>query len=121
MTDRSKLLALAEAVAASTSQEAEREELGVQVMEALEIASYITDDGDPCLSMDGAVAIVPKGWGWLVSQPNEMAMASGLLKEDTPVMGEVQYGCDQRFTVAAATPALALCAAALRAQAEALS
>lgn len=68
-------------------------------------------------SLDAAMTLVPEGWGWLVSQPNEKAIASGLLKERTPVMGEVQYGCDQRFTVAAATPALALTAAALRAHA----
>ena len=68
-------------------------------------------------SLDAAMTLVPEGWGWLVSQPNEKAIASGLLKKDTPVMGEVQYGYDQRYTVAAATPALALTAAALRARA----
>lgn len=72
-------------------------------------------------SLDAAMTLVPKGWGWLVSQPNEKAIASGLLKKDTPVMGEVQYGCDRRYTVAAATPALALCAAALRAHAARLT
>lgn len=69
------------------------------------------------LSVDDAAKLVPVGWGWLVSQPNAKALASGLLKERTPVMGEVQYGCDHRYAVAAATPALALCAAALRARA----
>lgn len=68
-------------------------------------------------SLDAAMTLVPEGWGWLVSQPNEKAIASGLLKERTPVLGEVQYGCEQRYAVAAATPALALCAAALRARA----
>ena len=68
-------------------------------------------------SLDAAMTLVPEGWGWMVSQPNAKALASGLLKERTPVMGEVQYGCDQRYAVAAATPALALCAAALRARA----
>lgn len=66
-------------------------------------------------SLDAATTLVPEGWGWLVSQPNAKALASGLLKERTPVLGEVQFGCDHRHTVAAATPALALCAAALRA------
>ncbi len=73
--------------------------------------------GEVTASLDAAMTLVPAGWGWLVSQPNAKALASGLLKERTPVMGEVQYGCDQRFAVAAATPALALCAAALRARA----
>ncbi len=76
--------------------------------------------GDPrryTASLDAALTLVPEGWGWLVSQPNAKALASGLLKMRTPVMGEVQYGCDQRFAVAAAAPALALCAAALRARA----
>lgn len=68
-------------------------------------------------SLDAAMMLVPEGWGWLVSQPNAKALASGLLKERTPVMGEVQYGIDHRHTVAAATPALALCAASLRARA----
>jgi hypothetical protein len=68
-------------------------------------------------SLDAAMTLVPESWGWMVSQPNAKALSSGLLKERTPVMGEVQYGCDQRYAVAAATPALALCAAALRARA----
>lgn len=68
-------------------------------------------------SLDAAMSLVPEGWGWLVCQPSEKAIASGLLKERTPVMGEVQYGCDHRYAVAAATPALALVAASLRARA----
>lgn len=68
-------------------------------------------------SLDAAMLLVPEGWGWLVSQPNEKAIASGLLKKRTPVMGEVQYGCDHRYAVAAATPALALVAVSLRARA----
>lgn len=117
MTDRGKLLALAEAVAASNPEEAERDELGVQVMEALEIASYITDDGDPCLSMDGAIAIVPKGWEWgcgfkdATGQPWAWA---GLPRD-----GRADW--DPMIPNNAATPALALTAAALRAQAEALA
>lgn len=71
-------------------------------------------------SLDAAMTLVPEGWGWLVSQPNAKAIASGLLKRDTPVMGEVQYGCDLRFAMAAATPALALTAASLRALAASL-
>lgn len=73
--------------------------------------------GNYTASIDAAMTLVPKGWGWLVSQPNAKAIASGLLKERTPVLGEVQYGIDHRHTVAAATPALTLCAAALRARA----
>lgn len=65
-------------------------------------------------SLDAVMTLVPEGWGWLVSQPTEKAIASGLLKQRTPVLSEVQYGCDLRFAVAAATPALALCVAALR-------
>jgi hypothetical protein len=69
------------------------------------------------VSLDAAVALVPEGWGWMLSQPNERAVASGLLKAWAPVMGEVQYGCDHRHAVACATAALALVAAALRARA----
>lgn len=69
-------------------------------------------------SLDAAVKVVPEGWGWSVNQPNAKALASGLFKERTPIMGEVQFGCDHRFAVACATPALALCAAALRARAQ---
>lgn len=68
-------------------------------------------------SIDHAMTLVPEGWGWMVSQPNERAIASGLLKAWAPVMGEVQYGCDNRHAVACATPALALLAASLRARA----
>lgn len=69
-------------------------------------------------SLDAAMSLVPEGWGWLVSQPNAKALASGLLKERMPVLGEVQYGCDHLYAVAAATPALALVSAALRARAQ---
>ena len=67
-------------------------------------------------SLDAAMTLVPEGWGFNVSQPNEKAIDSGLLRTDSPCMAEVQYGGDQRFIVAASTPALALCAAALKAQ-----
>lgn len=78
-------------------------------------ATFLGDD--PTASLDAAMTLVPEGWGWNISNPNERAIASGLLKERTPVRGEVEYGFDQRYIVAAATSALALCAAALRARA----
>ena len=67
-------------------------------------------------SIDAAMTLVPEGWGWNISQPNARALASGLLKKRTPCSGEVQNGCEDRYAVAGATPALALCAAALRAR-----
>lgn len=65
---------------------------------------------------DAALCLVPEGWGWNVSQPNAKAIASGLLKEETPVRGEVENGFEQRFIVAGETPALAIAQAALRAK-----
>lgn len=63
-----------------------------------------------------ALMLVPDGWGWNVSWPNIKARESGLLLVDAPCQGEAQFGYDRRFIVAAATPALAICAAALRAR-----
>lgn len=68
---------------------------------------------------DAAMCLVPEGWGWNVSQPNAKAIASGLLKEHTPVRGEVENGFEQRFIVAAETPAHALLAACLKAKEQA--
>lgn len=65
---------------------------------------------------DAALMLVPEGWGWNVSQPNAKAIASGLLKEETPVRGEVENGFEQRFIVAGETPALAIAQAAIRAK-----
>lgn len=71
----------------------------------------------PCYtaSLDAAMYLVPDGWGWNISWPNIKARTSGILREDAPCQGEVQLGGDQRYIVAAATPALALTAASLRA------
>jgi len=68
---------------------------------------------------DAAMCLVPEGWGWNVSQPNAKAIASGLLKEHTPVRGEVENGSEQRFIVAGETPAYALLAACLKAKEQA--
>lgn len=68
---------------------------------------------------DAAMLLVPEGWGWNVSQPNAKAIASGLLKEHTPVRGEVGNGSEQRFIVAGETPAHALLAACLKAKEQA--
>jgi len=67
MSKREELLALARLLEAATPADAEREDLGVQVNEALDIAGYITDDGDPCLSVDAAMTLIPEGWFWQFS------------------------------------------------------
>lgn len=69
-------------------------------------------------SIDAAMTLVPDGYGWSVSQPNATALASGLLKKNTPVTAEVQHGIGSRYVVAGATPAIALCIAALKARAQ---
>jgi len=127
MASEAELLALADRVA-NASNPVEVVQLNGQLLRTLGWTSDATNVYDPAgerrsgipsytLSVDDAEKLVPSGWGWLISKPNAKALASGLLKEHTPVMGEVQYGCDHRYAVAAATPALALCAAALRARA----
>lgn len=139
MTDKNELLALADRAEAATGPDRELDALiasiariGTEHEWAYKYPTWVASkDGRVHLekngpsfaaapytrSLDAAMTLVPEGWGWLVSQPNAKAIASGLLKERTPVMGEVQYGIDHRYTVAAATPSLSLCAAALRARA----
>lgn len=117
MTDLMELASRVEA-----GEGADRE-LDADVFCALGLAPFVEGAYDAyrapayTASLDAAMSLVPQGWGWNVSQPNDRAIASGLLKERTPVHGEVQYGCDHRYAVAAATPALALTAACLRARA----
>lgn len=119
MKDAATLLALADKVAALTGPD---REVDAEIADAIHWDDPIVHEDDARLMpftvfIDAAVMLVPEGWGWLVSQPNAKAIASGLLKRDTPVRGEVQNGIDRRFTVAAATPALALTEAALKARA----
>lgn len=59
---------LIERIEAATPESAEREELGVAINEALDIASYITDDGDPTQSIDAALTLVPEGWRFGIEQ-----------------------------------------------------
>ena len=54
-----ELRALAARVEVTPREQAEAQELGVLVNEALGIASYITDDGDPVLSVDAASTLFP--------------------------------------------------------------
>lgn len=93
---------------------AEREELGVAINEALGIASYITDDGDPTQSLDAAMTLLPgPDWEWsLEVQAGHLYFAS-----EEQMVAIVKIGDPLRgWESTAATPALALCAASLRAR-----
>jgi len=110
--DAAEIVRLADQVEQWTSEEAERFELGVDVNEALGIASYITEDGDPCLSVDGAIAIVPEGYDFAISREG----GSGFSAQVMP------NGCDAfdwrtGISSRARSMAMALTAAALRARA----
>lgn len=118
---------LIERIEAATPESAEREELGVAINEALDIASYITDDGDPTQSIDAALTLVPEGWRFGIEQagsydgsPKDEAWCWPYESNFDPDWQSGQQGYrdapdgTQGF---AATPALALCAAALKARA----
>lgn len=92
----------------------EAEALGVEINEALEIASYIIDVGNPVLSIDAVVlSLLPSGWDWRVGHSTLYAgWASLNAKHPDHCDWE-----DQTFAKAA-TPALALTAACLRALAQ---
>jgi hypothetical protein len=67
--------------------------------------------GNYTASIDAAVRLVPEGWCWTINtfgEPNDSASAYVLAETGKMVRPERQY---------IATPALALCAAALRARA----
>jgi len=123
MTEATTASALVELAARCEAAEGPDRKLDLAVALAIRgqaINGVINVSARYTASIDAAMSLVPEGWGWLVSQPNAKALASGLLKKRTPVLGEVQYGYDRRHSVAAATPALALTAAALRARAATL-
>lgn len=108
---------LVERIEAATPESAEREYLGIAVNEALGIASYITDDGDPTQSIDAAMTLVPTEpyaelrpgqWWWMIEAwPNEKTAHVAYENGDSGI---------PEFSGKGATPALALCAAALRAR-----
>ncbi len=107
---------LIERIEAASAESAERDELGIAINEALDIASYITDDGDPTQSIDAALTLVPKD-SWI-----EIKGPRKYLNIPTPVpaawSAEVSRWDHEGQGVGwAATPALALCAAALKARA----
>jgi hypothetical protein len=83
------------------------ESLGVRINEALGIASYITDDGNPVASLDAAMTLVPEGCDWLINGRYNFAQ----VWEAKETGRDGSWKCER-----AATPALALCAAALRAR-----
>ncbi|KQM37984.1 hypothetical protein [Sphingomonas sp. Leaf10] len=123
MTDRSKLLALAETVEKLTGPSVH---VDADIRDALKLPSDYSVDwrgwgvdeaGKPIerakafpytASLDAAMALVPEGWEWNV-------WGSGYCR----IMHPQTHRNDKDGR--SCTPALALCAAALRAQAEALS
>lgn len=100
-------------IEAATAESAEREELGIAINEALDIASYITDDGDPTQSIDAALTLVPDGFEWCL----EYQAGHHVSCESECMIAIAKLG-DPCFDweATAATPALALCAAALKAR-----
>jgi hypothetical protein len=99
---------LIERIEAATPESAEREELGIAINEALDIASYITDDGDPTQSIDAAVTLVPDGYSFNLGND---------VKPWAHIWFDVPAYDGKPYEGRAATPALALCAAALKARA----
>lgn len=95
-----------ERVERATPESAEREELGIAINEALGIASYITDDGDPTQSIDAAVTLVPEGHSFNLG--NDVRPWAHIWFDVPAYDGKPYEG-------RAATPALALVAASLRA------
>jgi hypothetical protein len=114
-TDRDTLLALAERVERATAMEAEHQDIGVEVNEVLGIASYITEDGDPCLSVDGAIAIVPSGYDYAISREGDAAFAAQVMPNGCDAF-DWRTGLSSR----ARTMSTCLTAAALRARAASL-
>lgn len=111
MTD---LDALIERVEAASAESAERDELGIAINEALDIASYITDDGDPTQSIDAALTLLPgPDWEWSL----EVQAGHHVSRESECMIAIAKVGDPMRgWESTAATPALALCAAALKAR-----
>lgn len=88
-------------------------DLAVDINTHFEIASYITDDGDPTASIDAAVALAERvlpGWVWGVSQHGDALLYRKSGNED---------GYDLKIKEGKSKPpAIALCIAILRAAKE---
>ena len=100
---------LIEKIEAATKESAERDDLGVAINEALGIASYITDDGDPTQSIDAAATLIPVGHSFNLG--NDVRPWAHIWFDVPAYDGKPYEG-------RASTPALALCAAALKARAQ---
>lgn len=122
MTDRSKLLALAEAVAQAKGRDVP---LNHEVGSAMHGLGWHPAD---CLldftgSIDGAARVVPQGWYWMAGD-RDRSSPRAYVENGAPAFEgmSARRNPDRRwFEVTAATPALALLSSALRAQAEALA
>lgn len=118
MTDRSKLLALAEAVAQAKGRDVP---LNHEVGSAMHGLGWHPAD---CLldftgSIDGAARVVPQGMDWSAgTQPD---LGDGKIGWGNVSPGGVAFPAAAEINAEAATPALALLSSALRAQAEALA
>lgn len=105
MANRDELLALASRVAAATEGSRELDkEIGL-MPSVLNVRHHYTR------SLDAALALVPEGWNRRLSEDDNGRW-----------WAELRHGYETSFnkvvgSVQAATPALALCAAALRARA----
>jgi hypothetical protein len=106
-----KLTTLADRVEVSTWREADREELGVEINEALGIAGYITDDGDPTQSVDAALTLIPTGFDYMLSR--EAGAHCVLLHPN----GADAFHPRAVSSTRARTAPLTICVAALRLQA----
>lgn len=111
MTDLSDLIARLEAATEGSR------ELSDEVLVALWVTrddGWVKPNGDVCEwgdepncteSLDDALGLVPEGWGWMVEGRHGKGQATVYLTGD-----------EHWPLLAAATPALALCAAILRAK-----
>ena len=119
MTDREKLIALAERCEKATGPS---RELDLAVGSSLGVDSYYLKNWTA--SLDAAMTLVPEGWRMAALCERE----PWFCRLETTDFDSVTWGkgsdwitdvvAGQETTAKAATPALALCAAALRARAD---
>jgi hypothetical protein len=104
MTKRDELLSLAE-----RCEKADKGSFALECAIAEAVGGLATPPRNYTVSLDAALELVPIGHDWSLFFDNSAALAG--------CMPASEDGCDMT-DVPGSTPALALCAAALRAQAE---
>lgn len=111
----SDIAALIERVERATGEE--DLELSVAILHALDIASYITDDGDPLTSIDAALALVERVLpGWTAWEIRSRARKTLFVAEISRLTGPLsEHSNEELVSGHASTPSLAVLVALLRA------